>query len=90
MFVDIIATSSEKGGNLEDLLLSNGYFHDDIESGKIQVRYNVSEGKNADLDRTNAAGWLSYDKDSYQAKENIINDMLDEHVSDKDQGGKSI
>ena len=87
---NIIATTSEKGGNLEDLLLSNGYSHDDIESGKVQVRYNVSEGKNADLDRTNAAGWVSYDKDSYQSKENIINDMLKEQVNNNCQGGKGI
>ena len=87
---NIIATTSEKGGNLEDLLLSNGYSHDDIESGKVQVRYNVSEGKNADLDRTNAAGWVSYDKDSYQSKENIINDMLKEQVNNNSQGGKGI
>lgn len=87
---EIIATTQEENANLDDLLLSNGLSREDIESGKIKVRYNVSEGKNADLDRSEAAGWVTYDEDTYQDKGNVIEDMLNENIEKTEEGGLQL
>ncbi len=78
----VIAYTSDKDGNLEQLLEENGYSMEDIENGKIKARYNVSEGRNEDLDRSEAAGWIDYDKDTYKDIGNVIHD--------NELGGKSI
>lgn len=93
---EIIATTHEAGSNLDDLLLAHGLSREDVESGKVQVRYNVSEGINADLDRAEAAGWVTYDAGTYQDKGNAVEDMLsaedtaqmDEQTND--QGGYNL
>ena len=78
----LIAFTADKDGNLEQLLEENGYSMEDIENGKIKARYNVSEGRNEDLDRSEAAGWIDYDKDTYKDIGNVIHD--------NELGGKSI
>ncbi len=78
----VIAFTADKDGNLEQLLEENGYSMEDIENGKIKARYNVSEGRNEDLDRSEAAGWIDYDKDTYKDIGNVIHD--------NELGGKSI
>ena len=78
----LIAFTADKDGNLEQLLEENGYSMEDIENGKIKARYNVSEGRNEDLDRSEAAGYIDYDKDTYKDIGNVIHD--------NELGGKSI
>lgn len=85
---EIIDYTDEYDGNLEDLLSINGLTMQDIENGNVTARYNVSEGQNPDLDRNNAAGWLTYDNHTYQDKGNIIQQALQNQ--ELEQGGKTI
>ena len=89
---EIIATTSEKGGSLEELLLANGYTEEDIKNGTIRVRANESQGINPDLDRTNAAGWVDYNPDTYQSEGNVFDDMFadGENTNEVNQGGINI
>ena len=75
---NLIDYTSDRDGSLEKLLEENGYTMDDVRSGKISVRYNVSEGINEDLDRSESAGWIDYNQDNYHDKGNVIQDNLKE------------
>ena len=89
---ELIATTSEKGGSLDELLLANGYTEEDIKNGTIKVRTNESQGINPDLDRTNAAGWIDYNPDTYQSEGNVFDDMFNdtENTNEVSQGGINI
>ena len=82
---NLIDYTSDKDGNLEKLLEENGYTMDDITSGKIAARYNVSEGMNEDLDRSEAAGWIDYNQDTYHDKGNVIQNNINDL-----NGGKNL
>lgn len=93
--VDVIAILDENGkiidfvahqqGSLEHLLEDNGYTMEDVKSGRINVRYNISEGINPDLDRSEAAGYVDYDQENYHDKGNVFHDNIEEL-----NGGKNI
>lgn len=84
---NILASYSDNSTNLEEELSKLGFTINDIQDKNIQIKYNVSEGINDDLDRSSAAGWISFDNDNYSSQQNVFekvpDSILDEEAVSK-------
>ena len=90
----IIGYTGKAGGSLDKLLEEHNLRMQDVESGKVRVRYNVSEGINKDLGRAEAAGWVTYKSDTYEKIGNVQNmitlDAVVEKIDDSIKEGRSL
>ncbi len=75
---EILGVVQEAGDSLDNALEQAGLTMEDVNSGKVVVRYNVDEG--VDLNRDAAAGWVTYDKNTYQDLLNITTITIGDNV----------
>lgn len=78
---NILASFSDNSTNVQAELDKLGLTNEDINNGNVEIKYNVSEGVNPDLDRTNAAGWISYDSEGYTKSQNVFNQESTSNVN---------
>jgi hypothetical protein len=96
---DIIGYTSGLGDSLDKLLERNNLTMDDVNSGKVKVRYNVSLGRQSNTYSEHAeesAGWVTYNQEDYEIVGNMGSysqealSEAEEFVDTQTKGGMSI